>query len=99
MDTNLIAAVIASGVSAVAYIVTTMIITRRNSVDIKELCVDVKALDKRVSGLDSRVTKLEFALEGLPQRITAIEADVAVIRALCQERSVSRRPDRTSRAL
>jgi hypothetical protein len=78
MDTNLIAAVIASGVSAVAYIVTTMIITRRNSVDIKELCVDVKALDKR---------------------ITTIEADVAVIKALCQERSVSRRPVGTSRAL
>ncbi|GMO24812.1 MAG: hypothetical protein Ta2B_04270 [Termitinemataceae bacterium] len=63
-------AIIAGLVPAVAYVVTTMITTRRNSEDIKELKMEIKSQDEKFS-----------------TRLVAIENDVAVIKALCQERS------------
>ncbi|GMO51593.1 MAG: hypothetical protein Ta2G_09340 [Termitinemataceae bacterium] len=70
-------AIIAGLVPAVAYVVTTMITTRRNSEDIKELKMEIKSQDD----------KFTSAIKALSDRFSAIENDVAVIKALCQERS------------
>jgi hypothetical protein len=51
--------IIVGVVPAVAYVVTSMVITKRNSDDIKSILI----------------------------RMTALESDVAVIKAICQERS------------
>jgi hypothetical protein len=99
-------ALIASAVSAVAFIVTSWIITRRNERDIKELTVRITKMDDsfnaRMSKMDesfsTRMSSLEtrfyeqFASleERFTVRLGAVESDVAVIKALCQERSQTR---------
>ncbi|GMO42637.1 MAG: hypothetical protein Ta2B_22930 [Termitinemataceae bacterium] len=77
MNDVYLTAIIAGLVPAVAYVVTTMITTRRNSEDIKELKMEIKFQDE----------KFTKAIGALSDRFSAIENDVAVIKALCQERS------------
>jgi uncharacterized coiled-coil protein SlyX len=105
-DLTNMSALIASAVSAVAFIVTSWIITRRNERDIKELTVRITKMDESVSArmstmeerLNNRMSNLEtrfyeqFASleERFTIRLGAVESDVAVIKALCQERSQSR---------
>jgi hypothetical protein len=73
MNETLFTAIIAGLVPAVAYVVTTMASTRRNSEDIKDLKLDMKGF---TAGLQ------EFS-----NRLGNVEKDVAVIRSICQQRS------------
>ncbi|GMO32671.1 MAG: hypothetical protein Ta2F_08590 [Termitinemataceae bacterium] len=77
MNDVYLTAIIAGLVPAASYVVTTMITTRRNSEDIKELRIEIKSQD----------SKFTTAINALNDRFSAIESDVAVIKALCQERS------------
>ncbi|GMO38755.1 MAG: hypothetical protein Ta2F_15140 [Termitinemataceae bacterium] len=88
MNDVYLTAIIAGFVPAASYVVTTMITTRRNSEDIKELKIEIKSQDEKftaaINALDSKFTT---AINALNDRFSAIESDVAVIKALCQERS------------
>ncbi|GMO40247.1 MAG: hypothetical protein Ta2B_20130 [Termitinemataceae bacterium] len=117
MNDTYLTAIIAGLVPAVAYVVTTMITTRRNSEDIrdmksemKDMRMEIKSQDEKfttmintldnkfsasINALDDKFSasinaldnKFSASINALNNRFSAIENDVAVIKALCQERS------------
>ncbi|GHT50749.1 hypothetical protein FACS1894102_6430 [Spirochaetia bacterium] len=132
---NIVVAVSSILVPAAAYIVTTMVITKRNSIDIRELAVEIKsidtkfsaalseglkslddkfsgaikALDDKIKSLDDKVTvsikslddKFTVSIKALDDKFTeqlsTVKADVAVIKAICQERSRTDKAEQTPR--
>ncbi|GMO42629.1 MAG: hypothetical protein Ta2B_22920 [Termitinemataceae bacterium] len=88
MNDIYLTAIIAGLVPAVAYVVTTMITTRRNSEDIKNIMSEIKDIRLEIKSQDNKFTVAIKALDDkFSTRLVAIENDVAVIKALCQERS------------
>jgi hypothetical protein len=69
MDFSQIMAIAAAIVPSVAYVVTTMVMTKRNREDFLRL-----------------ETRMEARMDSFERRLSALENDVAVIKALCQER-------------
>ncbi|GHT50746.1 hypothetical protein FACS1894102_6420 [Spirochaetia bacterium] len=136
---NIVVAVSSILVPAAAYIVTTMVITKRNSIDIRELAVEIKSIDTKFSaalseGLKSLDDKIEGSIKTLDdkfsgsikalddkfsgaikslddkftvsikalddkftEQLSTVKADVAVIKAICQERSRSDKAEQTPR--
>ncbi|GMO27230.1 MAG: hypothetical protein Ta2B_07880 [Termitinemataceae bacterium] len=84
MNDIYLTAIIAGLVPAVAYVVTTMITTRRNSEDIRDIKSEMKDMRMEIKSQDEKFTTM---INTLNNRFSAIENDVAVIKALCQERS------------
>ncbi|MDR3303756.1 MAG: hypothetical protein LBS86_05030 [Treponema sp.] len=69
MDFSQIMAIAAAIVPSVAYVVTTMVMTKRNREDFLRL-----------------EARMEVRMDAFERRLTALETDVAVIKALCLER-------------
>ncbi|GHT51819.1 hypothetical protein FACS1894102_7690 [Spirochaetia bacterium] len=99
---NIVVAVSSILVPAAAYIVTTMVITKRNSIDIRELAVEIKSIDNKFSGaIKALDDKFTVSIKSLDDKFTAqlstVKADVAVIKAICQERSRSDKAEQNNR--